>query len=348
MNRKEFLKMASLSTAAFPFFGDSVVSSGAFLKQSAFHFTPVVEGQQYDVLVVGGSYAGLSAAMSLARCLRKVLVVDAGKPRNETVAQANNIFGNDGVKPPGLKKSVLKQLEKYKAYLTIHTGTVTAISGEDGQFKAETADQQSFVAKKVIFATGAIDTLPGIPGLQEQWGKNVHHCPYCHGFESKEGKVALLSEGLEGLGLAGSLQHWNANLSICTNGFTEINEQVFAFFKSINIPIKTDKIAQLVAQPNGKLKGILFENGQMEAFDHVYVKPSTKYQTGLADALGCKKNKDGKMDTDDSMQCNVKGTYAIGDISSKSMEQIIWSAYSGFMAAVNINNVMIAAKFQKS
>jgi thioredoxin reductase len=306
-----------------------------------------IGGNSFDVVVIGGSYAGLSAAMSLGRCLRKVLVIDNGQPRNLTVKQANNLFGNDGMKPESLKKEVLKQLEKYKQYLNFHVGTVTEVSGEDSKFKVKTDKGQTVSAQKIIFATGATDPLPDIAGLREQWGKNAHHCPYCHGFESVSGKTVLISEGLSGAGMLGSLQHWCSDLTLCTNGFKDIPPQLSNLLTNAKATLNTDKIKRIVSKPNGDLVGIEFENGKTVPFDHIYISTRPQYRTEIAEKLGCRKDKSNRLETEDFMETNVKGVYAIGDISNKSVGQILWAAYSGMMTAVSINSGLIAAKFQR-
>lgn len=344
MNRKQFLKTTSIGALVLPFLD---MAPSEIWEQSSLAMMPPKDGQEYDVLVVGGSYAGLSAALSLARCLRKVLILNFGKPRNAAATNANNLFGNDGMSPAELRKRVLQQLKKYEDYLNFQEGKVTSVTGEDGHFSLQTADGKSFTARKVVLATGATDTLPAIPGLAEQWGKNVHHCPYCHGFESREGRTALLSEGLEAFSMLASVQHWCPELTVFTNGTGEITEQLKTFLSSQKIALHTEKVTRIVGKKNGALQGIEIEGGKLLPFDHIYIKTQTIHQTQLAESLGCKKDATERIETTDFMETNVPGVYAVGDIAAKSTGQIIWAAYSGMMAAVNINIGLIAAKFKK-
>jgi len=346
MNKREFLKTFSIGLVSVPFLG-LIETNAKDVVANVFEPLNDIGGNSFDVVIVGGSYAGLSAAMSLGRCLRKVLVIDNGQPRNQNVKQANNLFANDGVKPASLKKEVVKQLEKYKQYLNFHIGTVAEVSGEDSKFTVKTARGQIVSARKIIFATGATDLLPEIAGLREQWGKNAHHCPYCHGFESVSGKTVLISEGLSGAGLLGSLQHWSSNLTLCTDGFKDIPPQMNTYLTDIKTSLNTDKIKRIVSKPNGDLVGIEFENDKTVPFDHIYISTKPQYRTELAEKLGCKKDKSNRLETGDFMESSVKGVYAIGDISNKSVGQILWAAHSGMMSAVNINNSLIAVKFQR-
>lgn len=346
MNKREFLKTFSAGLVSVPFLGLLETNAKDVV---AIGFEPLkdLKENSFDVIIIGGSYAGLSSALSLGRCLRKVLVIDNGQPRNLTVKQANNLFGNDGVKPASLKKEVLKQLEKYKQYLNFHIGTVTEVSGEDSKFTVKTVKGQTVSSQKIIFATGATDPLPEIAGLREQWGKNAHHCPYCHGFESVSGKTILISEGLNGAGLLSSLQHWSSDLTFCTNGFKEIPPQLNTFLADIKASLNTEKVKRIVSKSNGDLVGIEFENDKIVPFNHIYIATRPQYRTELAEKLGCKKDKSNRLETNDFMEASVKGVYAVGDISNKSVGQILWAANSGLMSAVSINNSLIAAEFQR-
>ena len=346
MNRKSFLEKSGISISALLMSGiTNNLQAGVFPHEN-FTQETFIDNQEYDVVVIGGSYAGLSASMSLARCLRKVLVIDAGKPRNAMVSKANNLFGNDGVKPSVLQKSVKDQLNRYKQYLNYYNGTVIKTQGTDMGFTVTVNNDQNITCKKIVFATGCTDPLPAIKGFKEQWGKNIHHCPYCHGFESTEGKTLLISNGFEGTSLMGSVAHWCKDLTFCTNGYSEINSDITDFFKKENITLLTDSVKQIVSAKSGNIEYVEFSNGNKIQFQHIYFQSNPIYQTDLITNMGCKTDESKRVETNDFMETSKSGLYAIGDISNKSMEQIIWAANSGLMAAVSINNALIAEKYK--
>jgi len=340
MNRKEFIQntgLMALGASLLPMLGYGKEAPGTQL------FNTIRNADDaYDAIVVGGSYAGLSAALTLARCLRKVLVLDTRKPRNRFAQKAHNAYMMDGVPPAEIQENATQQLSPYQQYLDVLNDEATNVTKQEDAFVVTTKGAKEIKAGFVVFATGATDTLPNIKGLKEQWGKNVNHCPYCHGFESRTGKTMLISKNFQGLELLSSLQHWSDQLSIAFQTKAAVPEQLTNFMKAKAIKWTTQDITELRSQSNGKLKEVVYADGTTEAVDHIYLKTQTNYQTQLAEKLGCEKDTTERLVTDDFMLTNQAGVYAIGDISAKSMGQIIWAANSGLMAAVHINNTMIA------
>ncbi len=345
MNRKAFIKNTSLmalGSSLLPIIGHSKE-----MGQFPFWNNIVIPKDEYDAIVIGGSYAGLSAALTLARCLRRVLVIDTGKPRNRFAEQAHNALLMDGLPPSQIQKTATQQLSPYQSYLDLLNDEATDARQDENKFIVTTKNSGESKASFLVFATGAIDELPNIEGLSQQWGRNVHHCPYCHGFESKDGKTLLLTKNFEGLELLSSLQHWSNQLTVAFQTVENIPENLLDFMKQHNIEWTNQHIVEVRSHENGKLKDVVYEDGSIEEIDHIYLKPKTTYQTQLAEKLGCEKDDTQRITTDDFMLTSQAGIYATGDISSKSMGQIIWSANSGLMAGVDINNTMIASMLKK-
>ncbi|MCU0322503.1 MAG: NAD(P)/FAD-dependent oxidoreductase [Chitinophagaceae bacterium] len=340
MNRKDFIKSAgifSLSTGLVPVFASENFKD-EFLNQAVFI------NQEYDVIIIGGSYAGLSAALTLSRALRKVLVIDLNYPRNRFSNNAHNAILIEGQKPSEIYKEVKSQLSIYKPYLDIVNDEAVEVAHKDNKFIVTTKKSAEAIASKLIFATGATDTLPNIKGIQQQWGKTVHHCPYCYGFESKNGRTLLISESFRGLELLPSLKHWCSNLTVCFQGIDNIPEQIKNLLNKNGIQWNNKIIIEIAPKKN-KLVEIVYSDQSTENVNHIYLKPITNFQTRLAEKIGCKLNETQRIITDDFMLTNIANVYAIGDISSKSLGQIIWSANSGFLAAVAINRNMVDASF---
>ncbi len=301
----------------------------------------------YDVIIVGGSYAGLATALTSVRCLRNVLVIDAGKPRNRFAEKAHNGILLDGLAPAEVQKIATEQLSSYQSYLDKLNDEVVEVRKKDSGFTVTTKNSGESKASFLVFATGATDELPDMKGMAEQWGKNVHHCPYCHGFESRKGKTLLLSNNFQGLELLGSLQHWSEQLTVALQTEMKIPVQLKDFMEKQSIKWTKQRVVAIRSHEDGTLKEVVYEDGHTDEVDHIYLKPKTTYQTHLAEKLGCEIDDSKRLTTDDFMLTSQPGIYAVGDISAKSMGQIIWAANSGMMAGVHINNQMIANSIKK-
>ena len=341
MNRKPFLHQASLGLLGFSL--ADLEGLTQLLPQWREAFSSSATRDTYDVVVVGGSYVGLTAALSLARCLRWVLLIDAGQPRNRSAREAHNLFGMEGAAPARVPQQVREQLAPYRDYLQLQSGRVPAITQENGTMRVNTDAGETFEAQQPVLATGATDRLPDIEGLASLWGAYVHHCPYCHGFESCQGHTLLFSEGFDGLGLLASLRHWCERLSLCVQGQPELPGPLADFLQQQQIDLMSSDLRAVEASREPAGCTATFADGSRQQFAQIYLHPATTYQTDLAVSLGCELDETGRVVTDRFMQSSQPGVYVVGDISNQSMGQIIWAAQSGMMAAVSINNQMIAA-----
>ncbi len=301
--------------------------------------------ESYDAIIIGGSYSGLSAALTLARCLRNVLVIDAGNPRNRHAQHAHNAYALDGEAPSDIQKTALEQLSPYKEYLELLRDEAVDVLKEEDRFIVKTRSSVQSKAAQIVFATGASDKLPDIKGLQEQWGKHVQHCPYCHGFESRKGKTMLICEHFQGLEILPSLRHWCENLIVSLQAASDVPEHMIEVFEKNGIQWTNKRVIEAVSNKNGLLIEVIYEDWTRESVNHIYVKPITQYQTQWAEKLGCEKDQTQRIVTDEFMLTTQKGVYAVGDISSRSMGQIIWAANSGMLAAVDINGNMVSRAF---
>ncbi|MEV0562251.1 NAD(P)/FAD-dependent oxidoreductase [Dactylosporangium sp. NPDC050588] len=145
----------------------------------------------YDVVIIGGGAAGLSAALTLSRARRRVLVIDAGEPRNAPAGHVHNYLGRESTPPAELLSTGRAEVHQYGG--EIRDGVVTAVTGASPKFTVETADGRTVSARRILATTGLVDELPDIPGLAEHWGSRVLHCPYCHGWEVRDRPVAVLA-----------------------------------------------------------------------------------------------------------------------------------------------------------
>ena len=153
-----------------------------------------MNNERFDVIIVGGSYSGLSAAMALGRALRKVLIIDGGKPANRFTPHSHNFITHDGRSPGEIAALARQQVNKYPTVKQVN-GFVTSAERAANEFMVVLDSGASYSATKLVFATGIIDVLPNIPGLADCWGKSVLHCPYCHGYEVRNVKTGIIGNG---------------------------------------------------------------------------------------------------------------------------------------------------------
>src|SRR5690625_1935787 len=173
--------------------------------------------EQYGVIIIGGSYGGLSAAMALGRSLKKTLVIDSGKPCNRQTPYSHNFLTQDGKTPQEILTIARQQVERYES-VTFYDGTVSGGSQISKEFEITTQSEDIFYSKKLTFATGIKDQLPYIPGFAECWGISVIHCPYCHGYEYRHQKTGLLANGEDAFHVMSLVNSLTDKLVILTHG----------------------------------------------------------------------------------------------------------------------------------
>src|SRR3954454_530441 len=173
--------------------------------------------KQFDVIIVGGSYAGLAAGMALGRALRNVLIIDGGNPCNKQTPRSHNFLTNDGKSPKEIARLAKQQVRKYETIGFLNALVTASIRTETG-FQIQIQSSDTFSAKKVVFATGIKDIMPGIPGFAECWGISVLHCPYCHGYEVRHQRTGILGNGEYGYEFSKVISNWAKDLTLFTNG----------------------------------------------------------------------------------------------------------------------------------
>ncbi len=347
MNRKSFLKTSALGMGALfqmPFSGEHFSASEMY---EAFNRNAST-GQVYDVLIIGGSFAGLSAAMGLGRCLRSVLVIDEGLARNRTSPSANNLFSRDGQNPGAIRNEAKSQLQQYKEYLSMVNGRVEAISQEDDIFEVQHADGSVYNAKHIVFASGVTDNLQEIDGLKELWGRGVYHCPYCHGWENRGKKTVVIGEGARLLGFAGNITNWTDNVTYFSRGEPlHLPKETVDMLRGFGLVIREEKVEQ-ISKTNDEIYIRLAGQDNYEIFEACYAPGIVRANSKLAESLGCEMRDNGSFEVNESYESSVVSVYAIGDISSRSNGQVIHAAYSGNVVAAAINRKMIQARFSSS
>lgn len=265
----------------------------------------------HDVIIIGGSYSGLSAGLQLARARRKVLVIDAGQRRNRFAATSHGFLGQDGQPPQVIAAEGRSQLMEYPTVTWVQDSVVQASGHLDG-FSVRTPCNGAFKARRLILATGVVDELPAIPGLKERWGKRVFHCPYCHGYELEQGRIGVLATSPLAMHHALMLPDWGAT-TLFTNGvFTPDDEQKLRLDRRA---VRVESTA--VSAISGERADLELVDGRVIALDGVFTMSRTQ-MSPLVEHLGCELA-DGPtgpyVHTNETRQTSVPGVFACGDTS---------------------------------
>ena len=265
----------------------------------------------HDVIIVGGSYAGLSAGLQLARARRKVLVIDAGLRRNRFAATSHGFLGQDGQAPGIIAAEGRSQLMEYPTVTWVQDSVVEA-GAEQGGFSVRTQCNGRFQAKRLILATGVVDELPGIDGLQERWGKRVFHCPYCHGYELDQGRIGVLATSPLAMHHALMLPDWGST-TLFTNGVFTPNAEQQAQLDRRGVSVESAAVTRI----SGERADLELADGRIVQLDGVFTMSRTRLSP-LAEQLGCERV-DGPtgpyLHTDETRQTSVAGVFACGDTS---------------------------------
>lgn len=303
-----------------------------------------MEEKRYQVIIIGGSYAGLSAALTLVRSLRTVLVIDDGNPCNKQVPIAHNLIGHDGQTPGEIKKSTKESLSSYPDFYWC-TGTARHIEKKSASFAVKTKEGNTFIGHKILFASGLRDIFPKIKGFEACWGKSIFSCPYCDAYELRNGQVALLGNGKKGYEMAMLIKHWCQKVTLFSNGTTQLNDKQARKLAKLEIPVIESEI-QEIYHTNGQLSTIdclTPKTNRQQHFDAAFAVLDHEQRSTLPQSLGCKTLKGGHIKIDKFHQTTIKGVYAAGDCCSL-FRSIASSIADGNKTGAFINQQLIKEK----
>lgn len=311
-----------------------------FLRQNRIN----MDNNTYDTIIIGGSYAGLSAAMTLGRSLRKVLVIDSGTPCNQSTPHSHNFITQDGATPKSIAEKARSQVLQYKT-VSFLNDLVVAGQKTKNVFKVTTTSQKQFKAQKLLFATGIKDLMPAITGFEACWGKSIIHCPYCHGYELKNEITGIYADGDDVLHYAELVSNLTSQLTIFTNGPTSLTDEQKALLNTKNIDI-IEKPFKAINQEKGYLKEIIFTDGSTSQLKALYARVPFVQHSDLPEELGCEITEMGFIAVNTMQQTNIEGLYACGDNTSP-MRSVANAVASGNMAGAMINKALCEAQFFK-
>lgn len=288
----------------------------------------------HDCIIVGGGPAGLNAAVVLGRCRRNVLIFDTGSHRNRYSHGTHNYLTRDDVLPKDFLDISWKEIDKY-GVKRIQAKIVKAVKAENELFEVKDESGKNYWAKKLLIATGLSDTIPDIPGFKELYGKSVHHCPYCDGWEARDKEIGVYARNKNGFELALVLKAWSKRITYYADGKNKLKPFEVETLALNKIPIISYPIERLQADGDC-LKEIVFKNGQSHVCDALFFVNGYEAQCNLAQTFGCNLTKKGAVLTNRYQQTNIDGLYVAGD-ASRDMHFVVVAAAEGAKAGVIIN-----------
>jgi thioredoxin reductase len=296
----------------------------------------------WDAIIVGGGPAGLSAALTLGRCRRRVLVCDAGQPRNRASEHMHAFLTRDGIAPAEFLRIAREQLAPYDG-VHLRGGEVVGADRRGDDFEVTFADGQRERGRQLLVATGVIDHVPPIDGIESLYGKSVHHCPYCDGWEWRDRPLAVYGRGdAKGAGLALMMLQWSADVVLLTDGPAALSAPERDRLDSRGVPVIEDPIARLEGT-DGRLERIVFGDGRSVARAALFFNTGQHQRSPLAEGLGCDFNHRGVVDTTAlGVATNVPGLYVAGD-ASRDVQLVVIAAAEGVKAGFAINRALLAA-----
>lgn len=293
---------------------------------------------RFDVLIVGGGPAGLSAALILGRCHRRVLLCNEGRQRNLSSHAIHGLLGREGRSPSDFLDEALEELSRYNS-VSVRGTRVTDISPAGEEFEFVCADGTTGTASKVLLATGLVDELPELAGIESLYGVSVHHCLYCDGFEYAGKPVAAYGKGDKGAELAVMMKHWMPDVVACSDG-TEVSAKAVRKLEDSNIPLRSDPIRSLEGA-DGELTKIVFESGPDLPRAGLFFSTGCHQASDLSKILGCKRTDKGGVVIDpDTEESSVPGVYVAGDVS-RDVVLVAVAIGEGAQAAVTINKAFL-------
>jgi len=297
---------------------------------------------EFDVIVVGGSFAGQAAALQLGRARLRTLLVDAGSPRNRFARTSHGFLGQDGVPPSVIISTARRQLATY-ATVEVREGEVVDAAITEMGFRVSLADGREERAKRLILAIGVRDILPDLAGVEERWGVSVLHCPYCHGYELNQRPLGVLARDQMAFHQAMLVQDWGTTTLFTQGLFSPTSEQVAAL-SSRGVKVEHTQIVELVGNAP-TLDGVRLADGRTIELSALFTLPRTVPASDLAERLGCL-FEDGPtgpiISTDERRQTSVPGVFAAGDAASP-MPQATLAAAAGVIAAGSAHQSIIFA-----
>jgi thioredoxin reductase len=292
--------------------------------------------KHYDVIVVGGSYAGMSAALQLVRARRSVLVIDAGKRRNRAASHSHGFLSQDGADPAVIASAARAQLEAYPT-LSWVDDLVVKVSGSRDAFIIEVMGGEVYGARRLLLATGVSDTLPDVEGLAERWGTSVFHCPYCHGYELDQGQIGVIAASPISIHQAQLLPEWGSVIFL-TNGVLELDEPTLQDLSTRGVSVEATRIERIEGHAD-----VVLTDGRRLSFSGLFTASKNAPSTSVAEDLGCALAETPmgmQIDTNETKETSIAGIFACGD-AARVPHSVALAVADGAWAGAQIHRSLV-------
>jgi thioredoxin reductase len=296
----------------------------------------------YDVIIIGGSFAGLSAALYLARARRSVLVLDSGEPRNRYTAHSHGIFALDGQPGSDLLKTAKSQLLNYPT-VKLLSKKVSRVAKNEHVFEIETDNRELFQSRRLILATGIIDELPPIPGLKERWGKSVFHCPYCDGYELEGGPLGVIATLPLSIHFAKLITDWG-DVTLFTNGSLKLDSESMESLTKKGVKIEERLIVGLESSSESPLDRVVLGDQDKISVKAIFIGTFFRMAAPFAKDLGCdliESPRGAIVKTDETKMTSVQGVYAAGDMA-RLIHSVPFATADGVTAGISTHQSLVA------
>lgn len=297
----------------------------------------------YDVIIIGGGPAGLSAAVALGRSRRSVLIIDSGKPRNAPAAGVHNFLTRDGVSPTELLSAGRAEATSYGAHIV--DGEATTADRTDDGFQVTLDDGTSALGRRLLIATGLVDDLPDVPGLTERWGTDVLHCPYCHGWEVRDRSIGILATGPMAAHQAQMFRQLSPNVTVFLHTAPRPSAEELEELAARGIRVVDGLVASLTITDDA-LHGVVLTDGTEHQIEALVVAPTFTARADILAGLGLEATAHPfgvgtQVESDETGQTSVPGVWAVGNVTDL-MAQVVTSAAAGLKTGAMINADLIA------
>ncbi|WP_028601853.1 NAD(P)/FAD-dependent oxidoreductase [Ottowia thiooxydans] len=290
----------------------------------------------HDVIVIGGSYAGMAATLQLLRAHKTVLVIDAGQRRNRFASHSHGFIGQDGVNPGEIAAKARSQLQAYPTLSWIEA-QASAISGQLDSFTVTTASGESHYARRILLAIGVADQLPEVKGLAERWGQSVFACPYCHGYELHRGRVGIIGSNPMSIHQAELLTEWG-QVTLFVNGALAVDDQARGKLEARGVEIEEPLIDRIEGNAD-----VVLIDGRTQRFAGLFTATRTSPASTLADSMGCVLEETPigiQVRTGAENKTSVPGVFACGDLA-RVPHSVSLAVGSGAMAGAQVHRSLV-------
>jgi thioredoxin reductase len=300
--------------------------------------------KQYDVIIIGGSYSGLAAALALGRALCEVLVIDSDKPCNRSTPTSHNFLTQDGKAPKEIATIAKRQVLEYTT-IDFYDGIAMTSELTSTGFNVTVETGENFNANKLIYAAGINDILPPIKGFADCWGISVLHCPYCHGYEVRNEPTGILGNGDYGFEFAKLINNWTDDLTLFTNGPSTLNAFQKQKLETRGIKIIETEINEIV-HVDGNVQQINFHQRSAVVLKALYARVPFEQNSPILTRLGCNLNEEGYFNVDALQKTNVPGIFACGDSTSR-LRTVANAIATGTTAGMMASKEFIQERFNE-